>query len=336
MKTKKLALALQGGGSHGAITWGVLDRLLEEKGLELEAWSGTSAGAMNAAVLAYGLKTGGPVQAQKLLGQFWRAVSDTAQLSLLQPSFYDVLFGEGNMDHSPAYWWTETLSSIWSPYQLNPSNVNPLQNILKEVVTDFSILQDDSCKLFVCATNVRSGNAKIFAGKQLSAKAVLASACLPNAYQAVTIDGESYWDGGFMGNPPLYPLIRAGCKDILLVQITPVNIKEVPDTANEIKDRLTEISFNSSLLHELRGISFVNRLLKEGVKLDPRYKNLHLHSINPEDEITHLHKSSMLNARWNFLCELRDLGRKQADEWLQNHYKHIGAKSTFELPVMYE
>jgi len=243
---KELALALQGGGSHGAITWGVLDRLLEEENLTLNGFSGTSAGAMNAAVLAYGLHLGGRGKARQLLSVFWRKVADSAVASPVQPSAFDLLFGQGNMDYSPAYWFNEAVSSVWSPYQLNPLDINYLQGILEEVIDDFEALQaDENIQLFVCATNVRKGCARIFRRSEISSKAVMASACLPTVYQAVTIDHEDYWDGGFIGNPPLNPLIQAGLKDILVVQVTPVHVQETPRTAAEIKDRISELSFNA-------------------------------------------------------------------------------------------
>lgn len=334
--TKRLALALQGGGSHGAITWGVLDRLLEEDKLELHGFSGTSAGAMNAAVLAYGLHKGGRDEARKRLGIFWREIADSAATSPLQPSPFDVLFGEGNMDYSPAYWLAETISSVWSPYQLNPLGLNPLRNTLEKVIDDFEALQrDDEIELFVCATNVRKGCARIFDRSEMTSAAIMASACLPNVYQAVQIDGEDYWDGGFIGNPPLEPLLKAACKDVLIVQITPVNIRKTPTSAAEIKDRISELSFNASLMHELRGVDFVDRLLDSGVKLPEKYRNVYYHSINPEVEIQHLGQSSMVNARWSFLRRLFHLGRQQADEWLNKNYQSIGKKSTFVRPELF-
>lgn len=333
---KQLALALQGGGSHGAITWGVLDRLLEETDLSLNGFSGTSAGAMNATVLAYGLHVGGREKARQLLSKFWRKVAESAALSPIQPSAFDVLFGQGNMDYSPSYWIGEALSSVWSPYQLNPLGINPLQCILEEVVDDFDALRaNEDIHLFVCATNVRRGCARIFSRSEISAKAVLASACLPTVYQAVNIDGEDYWDGGFIGNPPLDPLIQVGQKDILIVQITPIHIRQRPWTAAEIKDRISELSFNASLMHELRGIHFVDRLLDAGIDLPSKYRNIYLHSINPELEIQHLGQSSMVNARWPFLRHLFHLGRQQAEDWLKENGRHIGKKSTFQPPGLY-
>lgn len=335
-EVKQLALALQGGGAHGAITWGVLDRLLEEETLILNGFSGTSAGAMNAAVLAYGLHLGGRKKARLLLTEFWRKVANSAVASPVQPSAFDLLFGQGNMDYSPAYWISEAVSSVWSPYQLNPLGVNPLETILEEVIDNFDALRSDqTIQLFVCATNVRKGCARIFSRSEITEKAILASACLPSIYQAVTIDGEDYWDGGFIGNPPLEPLIQSGMKDILIVQITPVHILRTPRTAAEIKDRISELSFNSSLMHELRGIRFVDRLLEDGVALPSRYDRIFLHSINPESNIQHLGQSSMVNVRWSFLRRLFHLGRQQADNWLRDNFRHIGEKSTFTPPELY-
>lgn len=333
---KQLALALQGGGSHGAITWGVLDRLLEEPDLAFNGFSGASAGAMNAAVLAYGLHQGGRETARERLTEFWREVAESASLSPIQPSAFDLLFGRGNLDYSPSYWMSQAITGVWSPYQLNPLHINPLEYILEKVIDDFTALQkDERFQIFVCATNVRRGCARIFHRTELTAKAVTASACLPSVYPAIKIDGEEYWDGGFIGNPPLEPLIRAGCKDILIVQITPVSIRETPKTTAGIKDRINELSFNASLMHELRGILFVDRLLEAGVNLPEKYRQIHLHNINPEDDIQYLGQSSMANARWSFLRSLFRLGRRHGEEWLAQHARHIGKQSTFQGPGLY-
>ncbi|MCB0549542.1 MAG: patatin-like phospholipase family protein [Phaeodactylibacter sp.] len=330
-ETRSLSLALQGGGSHGAVTWGVLDRFLEEEKLGLEGFSGTSAGAMNATLLAYGLHVEGRDKARELLHDFWKRVSDMAALSPIQPSPWDVLFGGGNMDFSPGFMIAEVASMFVSPYQANPLDFNPLQDILEELV-DFRALR--SCqvtKLFVCATNVRRGRARVFSLPEISCQAVMASACIPYIYKAVHIDGEDYWDGGFMGNPPIFPLIDAGCKDIMLVQINPINIDKTPTSSTEIRDRINELSFNSSLMLEMRRIAFVDRLLDAGVDLGPEFRKIYIHSINPEQEMQPLNLSSKLNARWDFLCRLRDIGRQKADEWLAENFNRIGKESTCDV-----
>jgi NTE family protein len=331
MEQKKLALALQGGGSHGAITWGVLDRLLEEEQIDLEGFSGTSAGAMNAAVLAYGLHISGRDKAKSLLGQFWRRVAEAAALSPVQPAPWDLLFGGGNMDYSPGFMAAEAASMFVSPYQFNPMGLNPLRDILADIV-DFEALRHcNVTQLFVCATNVRRGRAKVFDLPHISVDAVMASACLPEVFKAVTIEGEDYWDGGFMGNPPIYPLIDAGCQDILLVQINPINIDRTPQTSSEIRDRVNELSFNSSLMLEMRRIAFVDKLLSAGVDLGAPFHKVFIHHINPEAEVQGLNLSSKLNANWQFLLRLKAIGREKAEAWLAQHSDQIGVASSCDI-----
>jgi len=265
---RPINLALQGGGSHGAFTWGVLDRLLEDGRLEVEGISGTSAGAMNAAVLAYGLARGGRDGAREMLATFWHRIADAARLSPLQPSPLDRLLSVGNMDLSPSWFLFDNLSRLFSPYELNPLNINPLADVLRDVI-DFEWLAEQCAgevvRLFLCATNVKTCKIKVFQGREISAEAVLASACLPFIFHAVEIDGEAYWDGGYMGNPPIFPLIyHTTGSDVLIVQINPINIAEVPKRAPEIMDRINEVSFNSSLMREFRTIAFVTRLIDDG------------------------------------------------------------------------
>ena len=330
-ETKSLSLALQGGGSHGAITWGVLDRFLEEERLELEGFSGTSAGAMNAALLAYGLHIEGREKARELLHEFWKGVSDMAAFSPIQPTPWDALFGGGNMDFSPGFMMAEVASMFISPYQANPLDINPLQDILESVIDFRSLRSCKVTKLFVCATNVRRGRARVFSLPEISCRAVMASACIPYIFKAVHIDGEDYWDGGFMGNPPIFPLIDAGCKDIMLVQINPINIDKTPTSSTEIRDRINELSFNSSLMLEMRRIEFIDRLLDAGVDLGPKFRKIFIHNINPEKEVQPLNLSSKLNARWDFLRQLRDIGRQKADEWLAENFSRIGKESTCDV-----
>ncbi|MCI4648373.1 patatin-like phospholipase family protein [Phaeodactylibacter sp.] len=331
MEQKKLALALQGGGSHGAITWGVLDRLLEEEHIDLEGFSGTSAGAMNAAVLAYGLHISGREKAKSLLDQFWRRVAEAAALSPVQPAPWDLLFGGGNMDYSPGFMAAEAASMFVSPYQFNPMGLNPLRDILADIV-DFEALRHcNVTQLFVCATNVRRGRAKVFDLPHISVDAVMASACLPEVFKAVTIDGEDYWDGGFMGNPPIYPLLDAGCQDILLVQINPINIDRTPQTSSEIRDRVNELSFNSSLMLEMRRIAFVDKLLSAGVDLGAPFHKVFIHHINPEAEVQGLNLSSKLNANWQFLLRLKAIGREKAEAWLAQHSDQVGVASSCNI-----
>ena len=328
---KYLALGLQGGGSHGAITWGALDRLLQEERLVLEGFSGTSAGAVNAALLAYGLHLEGRDKARELLYQFWKQVADEAAWSPMQPAPWDALFGGGNMDFSPGFVMAEIASRFVSPYQFNPLGLNPMRDILERLIDCEALRSCKVTKLFVCATNVRRGRAKVFDLPHISIDAILASACMPQIFKAVTIDGEDYWDGGFMGNPPLYPLIDAGCRDIMLVQVNPINVEKTPTTANEIRDRVSELSFNSSLMLEMRRIAFVDRLLDEGIDLGPGFHKIFIHNISPETELQNLNLSSKLNARWEFLLKLREIGYQKADEWLAEHFDAIGQRSTCDV-----
>lgn len=329
---KHLALALQGGGSHGAFTWGVLDRFLEEEDLVLDGFSGTSAGAMNATLLAYGLHSGTRQDARDLLHKFWKTVSNYALFSPLQPGPLDALIGKGNMDYSPGFLSSEVTSIFLSPYQINPLGTNPLRNILLDLVDFESLKRCTATKIFVCATNVRRGRSKVFDLEHISVDAVLASACLPYMFKAVEIDGEDYWDGGFVGNPPIYPLIDGtDCCDVMIVQINPINLKNTPKNAPEIRDRINELSFNSSLMLEMRRIAFVDRLLDEGVDLGEKFRKIYIHNINPEEDMADLNISSKLNARWDFLLRLRDLGRSYADRWLSENFDKIGVESSCDI-----
>ena len=248
-------LALQGGGSHGAFTWGVLDRLLDEPWLRIEAISGTSAGAMNAAVLADGWTKDGAAGAKAALDSYWRLVARGAAFSPLQRSPLDRLLGRWSLDNSPAYLALDLMTRVFSPYHLNPLGLNPLRDILAESI-DFDRLARSSIKLFITATSVRTGRGRIFRNAEISADVLLASACLPTMFQAIEIDGEYFWDGGFAGNPTITPLIReSDAQDTILVQINPRERTDIPRTANDVLNRLNEISFNSPLMKELRMIA---------------------------------------------------------------------------------
>ncbi len=335
-KPKPLNLALQGGGAHGAFTWGVLDGLLEDGRFDVTGISGTSAGAMNATVLASGLAAGGPTEAQNALGKFWRAVADAAQHSPLKPTLLDKAVSPGNMDMSPAWLMLDSMSRVLSPYMFNPLNLNPLREVLLSVV-DFDQLRDcTDLKLFLSATNVKTGKIKVFENHELSADAALASACLPFLHQAVAVDGEHYWDGGFLGNPPIFPLIYGtDCRDVLLVQINPIVRDEVPRTAQAIFDRINELSFNSSLMREMRAIHFVGRLIEENRLDQKRYKQMLIHVIHPDDEMQDLGVSSKLNADWDFLRYLRDRGRNAAAAWIAQNFDKVGRESSVDIAEVY-
>jgi len=329
---KRVNLALQGGGAHGAFTWGVLDRLLEDGRLEIVGICGTSAGAVNGAALAYGMARGGIPEARRVLGTFWERVASRAWLSPLQPTPLDRLLSLGDMEFSPGWQFYDTISRLFSPYLANPGNYNPLAEVLDELV-DFEWLRcHHTVKLFACATNVKTGKIRVFSGAEISAKAVMASACLPFLFQAVEIDGEHYWDGGFMGNPPIFPLIyETDCEDMLIVQINPIAIEAVPMTAHAIVDRMNELSFNSSLMREMRAIAFVQKLLDEHRIPRGRYKDVKIHTVEAEAQMRQLGYSSKLNTDRAFLRWLFELGRERAAAFLDAHYEKIGVESSTDI-----
>jgi NTE family protein len=329
---KRLNLALQGGGAHGAFAWGVLDRLMEDPRIEIDGIVGTSAGAMNAAVLAYGLAKHGPEGARAALEDFWRKISKAGKSGPLQPTFLDKWFGEGSLDYSPGYMMFDAMSRMLSPYQLNPMNFNPLRDVLLDCV-DFEFMRrQDKVHLFICASNVVSGKHRVFTEKDISADAVMASACLPFMFQAVEIDGEHYWDGGYIGNPPLYPLFyHTKTSDVLIVQLNPIAIGEVPTTAQAILDRINTLSFNSSLMREMRAINFVTKLIDHGFDDGGRLHRVFVHTVDAEAELGRLGVSSKLNSDWDFLRGLMDLGRGKAEAFLGGHFDDIGVRSSTDI-----
>lgn len=326
---KRINVALQGGGAHGAFTWGVLDGLLADERIEIEAISGSSAGAMNAIVMAEGLVEGGRPRARAQLEDFWRAVSDEAEFSPIRRTAWDVLTSNWSMDFNPMLAMFDAFTRSVSPYVFNPLNLNPLRTLLLDEV-DFARVQTcPHIKVFVAATNVHNGQARIFSGHDLTVDAVLASACLPYLFQAVEIDGIPYWDGGFAGNPPLQPFLKqCSSPDILLVQINPVERVATPRTSREILDRMNEITFNSTLLKELEHLAFVNGALARGELNRQSYRPIHLHRIGGDGAFAELSASTKLNAEWSFLTHLRDLGRGATAAWLQTHFDSIGNRGT--------
>ncbi|NDL71191.1 patatin-like phospholipase family protein [Vreelandella alkaliphila] len=334
-QAKKLDLALQGGGAHGAYTWGVIDKLLEDDRIEIEGISGTSAGAMNGVVMADALTRGNKETARKALHDFWQAVSRAGMSSPIRRSPLDMLTGNWSLDHSPGYIAMDLMSRLVSPYQLNPLNINPLRDIVAEHVDFERVRRCEQLKLFVAATNVRSGKQRVFRREEMSVDAVMASACLPFVFQAVEIDGEAYWDGGYMGNPALFPLMEeCSARDILLVQINPVSRDEVPTSASAIMNRLNEITFNSALIKEVRMISMLKRTLDEqGV--ENCYQQALFHRISGEQALEDLSVSSKMNSEWAFLCYLFDQGRAAAERWLETHFDAIGERSTLDIEAVY-
>ncbi|MBN9080166.1 MAG: patatin [Rhizobiales bacterium 62-17] len=334
---KTVSLALQGGGSHGAFTWGVLDSILEDGRIEIEAITGTSAGAMNAVALAHGYLEGGRDGARATLEKFWSAVCDESGLNTAQRDIFDKMFASWTFDSSPVQAWMNFWSSFSSPYQFNPLNINPLRDHLTSIVDFDKLRASDGIKLFIGATNVHTGRIAIFDKKILTPDHLLASACLPTLFQAVEIDGVPYWDGGYMGNPALFPLFyNTQSPDIIIVQINPIERMVTPKTSRDIQNRLNEITFNGALLGELRAVYFVNRLFDEGVLGPPRYKRPFIHRIDGADETAIFSAASKMDARWSFLVQLRDIGRKVAKTWLDEHFDKIGKEGTLDLRLAYQ
>lgn len=328
-------LALQGGGSHGALAWGVLDRLLEDDRLVFSEVSGTSAGAMNAVVLADGLEKGGREGARTALRDFWKAVSDAARLSPLQPTPWDRLKGDYSLDNSPGYLMVEGLSQLFSPYQFNPLDLNPLRDLVQRMIDFDAVNRSKRIHVHLTATNVRTGQPHIFSTGQITCETVLASACLPQMYRAVMIDGEAYWDGGFAANPALAPLVMdSEAGDTLIVQLNPMRREKLPYTAREIINRMNEISFNTSLIKELRGLEMLRRLIEEGKAEAPR-GGMRLHMIHGEADVQELSASSKLNAEWRYLERLFKRGRVWAEDWLQHHIDDVGHRSSFKLDELF-
>jgi len=323
-------LALQGGGAHGAFTWGVLDRLLDEPWLSIDGISGTSAGAMNAVVLVDGLARGGADGARAALETFWRKVSEAARLSPFQRTPLDVLVGRWTLDYSPAFVAMDLMSRVFSPYELNPGGGNPLRDILAQTV-DFDRVARAPVKLFVTATNVRTGRGRVFRNAAITPDVLLASACLPTMFQALEIDGDSYWDGGYSGNPTITPLVReCTSKDTIIVQINPVERPGTPRTARDILNRLNEVSFNSVLLKELRMIALLRKVANPGDSEGALWAGMRVHRVT-SDVLVELGYSSKLNAEWDFLRMLRDEGRSSAESFLGDHGRDLGHRSSFDL-----
>jgi NTE family protein len=299
------------------------------------AFSGTSAGAMNAAVLAHGFIQGGAAGARKALEEFWRTVAQAALLSPLQRTPLDVLLGRWTLDHSPVFVAADLMARVFSPYDLNPMGANPLRGILADCV-DFAHLSDAPIKLFVTATNVRTGRGRVFRNSELNPDVLLASACLPTLFQAVDIDGEAYWDGGYAGNPTITPLVRE-CRshDTILVQINPVERPGTPRSARDILNRLNEVSFNAVLLKELRMIALLRKVAQSGDDESANWAHMRIHRI-ASDAMVDLGYSSKLNAEWGFLIMLRDEGRRAAETFLSTHGDDLGKRSSLDLDMLLE
>ena len=326
-------LALQGGGAHGAFTWGVLDRLLEEPWLHIAGISGTSAGAMNAAVLVHGHSVSGHLGARSALEDFWRRVSDAGRFSPVQRGPIDILLGRWTLDNSLAWVALDIMSRLFSPYDLHLGEWNPLRNILTEVV-DFERVAQSPIKLFITATNVATGRARVFRNREITGEVLIASACLPTMFQAIEIDGDAYWDGGYSGNPTITPLVReTASQDTIIIPINPIERKGTPRAASDILNRLNEVAFNAVLLKELRMIALLRRVADPGHEEGERWSKMRVHSVSNE-VMTNLSASSKLIVEWDFLCMLRDKGRRSAQAFLKRSIDDLGRRSTLDLDVL--
>lgn len=340
---RRINLALQGGGSHGAFTWGVLDTLLQDHRIALEGISGTSAGAMNAVALAHGFaqsvgKRGKDPReaARESLAGFWNGIVTMGALGQAQSAPFELLFGKIGASGSPAALWADAMTRAWSntlsPYQSNPFDLNPLKDFVERHVDFERLAQLKELKVFVVATRVSTGKAEVFSGKRLTANAVMASACLPMVFQAVEIEGDHFWDGGYSGNPAIHPLIyQCTSADILLVQINPIRRDKLPTSASDIMDRLNEITFNAALIAEMRAIDFVKRLLQEG-KLDPaHYKNVLMHRIDGGEELEQFNAATKSSTDATLIRTLHALGQEHARQWLDLHHQSLGTVSTVNI-----
>jgi NTE family protein len=339
----RINLGLQGGGSHGAFTWGVLDVLLQDRKIDIEGISGTSAGAMNAVALAHGFAecVGKPQSdpreaARESLANFWNGIINMGAIGQAQRAPFDMFLGLAGGHHSTSGQWADAMARAWSgsmsPYQINPLDLNPLKTFVERQIDFERLAQLRDIKVFVVATRVSTGKAEVFSGKRLTADAVMASACLPMMFQAVEIEGEHYWDGGYSGNPALHPLIyKCESRDIVLVQINPIKRDQLPTNAVDIMDRLNEITFNSALIAEMRAIDFVKRLLAEG-KLDPaHYKDVLMHRIDGGEVLEQMGSTTKISTEANLIRSLFDLGQSHARKWLVEHRKDLGVCSSLNI-----
>jgi NTE family protein len=334
---KRVNVALQGGGSHGAFTWGVLERLIADGRIFIDGLSGTSAGAMNAVVFTDGFIRGRQKGAIDALHLFWKRVSEGALVPTAVTNAMSPMRNSWNMDNSLGFQMMDAITRVFSPYQLNPLDLHPLRDILNEIVDFEGLRRHPQIKLFVAATNVRTCKLKVFRTPEITVECLLASACLPNLFRAVEINGESYWDGGYMANPAITPLIHeCVSKDVIIIQVNPMTRPHVPNTAREILNRLNEISFNSSLMREMNGISTVSRLLEQGKAEGSGFAPVHFHMIEAEEQMSELGTTSKFNADWEFLTYLHRLGVETTDRWLAENFDAIGHESTLDMIKTYE
>ena len=336
---RPVCLALQGGGAHGAFQWGVLDRLLEDDRLEVRAVTAASAGAMNGAALVSGLATGGAEGARQSLDKLWRETNRSGGKNVFgDSSIWSSAMTPGWLKDTPVWRAAETLAGSMSPYEFNPFNLNPLKRVLDASI-DFEAVRASDIRLFVAATQVRHARSRIFQTAEITDQVLLASACLPHLFQAVDIDGEPYWDGGYLANPPLWPLFYADTPDdVLLLTLNPFERAETPRAAGEIMDRLNEIAFSAPLTAELRAVAFVQELIEKD-RLTPEarghYRHIRMHAIEADGWIDDLSMGSKSNTEWTFLNDLRSRGRAAAEEWLKTCFRDVGVRSSVDLQARF-
>lgn len=333
---KRINLALQGGGSFGAFTWGALDRLLEDERIEIAAISGTSAGAMNAVALTEGMMRGGRDGARACLRRFWTGIAKASHTPIVGAAALENFLGTWGLDMAPVHHWLDMMTRAVSPYDFNPLNWNPLRDLIDELVDFEKVQKYEPIKVFVSATNVHTGRVRVFQRHELTPDHVMASACLPYLFQAVVIDGVPYWDGGYMGNPSLWPLFEfSDSDDTILIQINPLERNSTPRSAREIMDRVNEITFNASLLRELRAVDFVNRLREDGRLDGTDYRRVLMHIIEDKDRIE-FDLASKMRLNEQSLKLLFDGGYDSADTWLAENFDCIGRTSTINLRALFD
>ena len=338
--TKKVNLALQGGGAHGSFEWGVLDRFLEDGRLEFDGISAASAGSMNAATFTAGYVKGGNEGAREALNTYWKMISDSGKsYNATENTPIDHMFIKSGYLNTPSYTMFEAVTGMLSPYQFNPQNKNPLRNVLEQTI-DFDVLRtQDKIKLRISATNVLTEKVRVFKNEEMSVDVLLASACLPFLFQTVQIGDEYFWDGGYMGNPALFPLIDdTQSNDIIIIHINPIHRDEVPKTSGAIRNRVNEISFNSSMMREMRAVSFITKMIDEGWFKDEykkRLRRMYMHSIRADNVMKDLGVPTKLSTDWEFLCHLKELGRQKAQAWLDQNFNRVGHESTIDMELDY-
>jgi NTE family protein len=337
-KPHPVCLALQGGGSHGAFQWGVLDRLLEEDLLDFRIVTAASAGAMNGAALVSGLAKGANEGAREALDFLWREVNRSGGRNVFGDSgVWSKMFSPDWMKETFAWRMGETFASTLSPYTTNPFNLNPLKRVV-EASIDFEAVQNSDIELIVSTTAVREGRVRLFTSKAIRPDVLMASACLPHLFQAVEIEGEDYWDGGYLANPAIYPLLaREAPDDILLLPLNPFRRNDTPKDSGDIMDRLNEIMFNSPLVAELRALALVQDLLAQGrlTTTNPDYSGTRIHAVEVDDWLGDLSLSTKFNTEWSFLNDLKAKGREAADQWLTTCAAKLGKTSSVDLKARF-